>query len=429
MPDDVQTAVADDGQNALRADCANCFGLCCIALTLTASSDFAIDKEAGRPCPNLRDDFGCGIHARLRAKGFPGCTVYDCFGAGQKVSQQTYGGRDWRSYADHAAQMFQLFPVMRQLHELLWYLTEALARPEARSLHTELRRALEETERHTARPAVDFAALDVGGHRDQAAGLLRRTSGLVRATAPRRTKRNRAGAVLLGARLRGADLRGADLLGPARAPATPPTLTRCARPRRRMAGVETGVGRRHRAPRRPPHGPPLVAALEDHADVGAVPIAAHGGAQVLRAPTSHRRGVAELRVDLCRGGFDDDAVRYGHSAGHGATPRPRPSAIPLRAPHGPRDGGPGAPPYSPVGRMGSPAADIRSGRGPKAARRPTRRGRWSPQGNGGTTCACRPFECPCRSCPPDGEGCPTAPDATGPFWSPSPHGPLIEGAS
>ncbi|MER5820508.1 pentapeptide repeat-containing protein [Streptomyces californicus] len=213
MPDDVQTAVADDGQKTLRADCANCFALCCVALTLTASSDFAIDKEAGRPCPNLRDDFGCGIHARLRAKGFPGCTVYDCFGAGQKVSQQTYGGRDWRSSPDLAAQMFQVFPVMRQLHELLWYLTEALARPEARSLHTELRRALEETERHTARPAVDFAALDVGGHRDQVAALLRRTSGLVRATAPRRTKRYHAGADLFGARLRGADLRGADLRG------------------------------------------------------------------------------------------------------------------------------------------------------------------------------------------------------------------------
>jgi hypothetical protein len=27
------------------------------------SSDFAIDKPAGRACPNLQDDFRCGIHA------------------------------------------------------------------------------------------------------------------------------------------------------------------------------------------------------------------------------------------------------------------------------------------------------------------------------------------------------------------------------
>ncbi|MDQ0988624.1 pentapeptide repeat-containing protein [Streptomyces sp. V2I9] len=213
MPDAVPTAVADDRREALRADCANCFALCCVALTLTASSDFAIDKEAGRPCPNLEDDFRCGIHTRLRPRGFPGCTVYDCFGAGQKVSRETYEGRDWRSSPDLAAQMFQVFPVMRQLHELLWYLTEALARPEARPLHAELRRALEVTERHTARPAVDFAELDIAGHRDKVAALLQRTSELVRSTAPRRKKRNHRGADLIGARLRGADLRGADLRG------------------------------------------------------------------------------------------------------------------------------------------------------------------------------------------------------------------------
>lgn len=91
MPDEEPTTVPGDGRETLRADCANCFALCCVALTLTASSDFAIDKDAGRPCPNLQDDFRCGIHTRLRPKGFSGCTVYDCFGAGQKVSQETYG--------------------------------------------------------------------------------------------------------------------------------------------------------------------------------------------------------------------------------------------------------------------------------------------------------------------------------------------------
>ncbi|MFJ7415363.1 pentapeptide repeat-containing protein [Streptomyces sp. NPDC098077] len=213
MSDNEPTAVPGNGREALRADCTNCFALCCVALTLTASSDFAIDKDAGRPCPNLQDDYRCGIHTRLRPKGFSGCTVYDCFGAGQKVSQVTYGGRDWRSSTDLAAQMFQVFPVMRQLHELLWYLTEALTLPDARPLYAEIRRALEATERHTSRPAVDFAELDVAGHRDRVAELLLRTSELVRAAAPRRKKRNHRGADLIGARLRGADLRAADLRG------------------------------------------------------------------------------------------------------------------------------------------------------------------------------------------------------------------------
>ncbi|GAA2958167.1 hypothetical protein GCM10020227_26590 [Streptomyces flavovirens] len=130
MPDTDPTPPAIERAD-LRADCANCFGLCCVALTLTASADFAIDKDAGTPCRNLRDDFRCGIHTRLRTEGFPGCTVYDCFGAGQKISQHTYQGEDWRRRPDTARQMFQAFPVMRQLHELLWYLTEALTLPAA----------------------------------------------------------------------------------------------------------------------------------------------------------------------------------------------------------------------------------------------------------------------------------------------------------
>ena len=78
----------------LRADCRNCFGLCCVALTYARSADFAFVKERGIPCPNLQPDDRCGIHTDLRKKGSRGCAVYKCFGAGQKVSQVTYEGND-----------------------------------------------------------------------------------------------------------------------------------------------------------------------------------------------------------------------------------------------------------------------------------------------------------------------------------------------
>ncbi|MFD7943372.1 pentapeptide repeat-containing protein [Streptomyces sp. NPDC059744] len=201
------------GRAVLRADCANCFGLCCVALTLTRSADFAVNKDAGQPCHNLKDDFRCGIHTELRTQGFPGCTVYDCFGAGQKVSQETFDGQDWRQAPQTAQQMFQVFPVMRQLHELLWYLTEALTLRAARPLHGEIRRALETTERLTHVAPDAFADLDVAGHRDDVAALLLRTSELVRATVPRKKKRNHRGADLIAADLTGADLRLADLIG------------------------------------------------------------------------------------------------------------------------------------------------------------------------------------------------------------------------
>ncbi|MEU6764426.1 pentapeptide repeat-containing protein [Streptomyces sp. NPDC046853] len=204
--------VVGDERQDLRADCGSCFGLCCVALTFSKSADFPVDKAAGTPCTNLRQDFRCGIHQNLRQKGFSGCTVYDCFGAGQKVSQITYGGTDWRRDPDSARQMFDVFPVMRQLHELLWYLTEAIALPQARPIRAELRSALDKVDGLTRNAPAAVAETDVAAHREDVNVLLLRTSELVRAGIHRK-KKDRRGADLFGARLQGADLRGVTLRG------------------------------------------------------------------------------------------------------------------------------------------------------------------------------------------------------------------------
>ncbi len=111
---------------SLTADCQNCFALCCTALPFFRSADFAIDKPAGQPCPNLAADYRCRIHRDLKATGFDGCVSFDCFGAGQHVSQGTFGGISWREAEAEA--MFAAFDVMRQLHELLWYLADVRRR-------------------------------------------------------------------------------------------------------------------------------------------------------------------------------------------------------------------------------------------------------------------------------------------------------------
>ena len=206
------TAESDRRRLGLHADCANCFALCCVALNFTKSADFALDKPAGRPCLNLLEDDRCGIHARLRESGFSGCTVFDCFGAGQKVSQRTFHGVSWRQDPDTARRMFAAFPVMRQLHELLWYLTDALALPAAKPIHAQLRRALDQTDQLTHCDDQTVAGADVAALRDQINVLLTRASELARAEIPGR-KRNHRGADLIGARLAGADLRGANLRG------------------------------------------------------------------------------------------------------------------------------------------------------------------------------------------------------------------------
>ncbi|MDF2807801.1 MAG: hypothetical protein K0S43_2747 [Cellulosimicrobium sp.] len=215
----------------LRSDCARCTGLCCVGLHLVRSADFAIDKPAGTPCPNLRDDFGCGIHARLRESGFPGCVAYDCLGAGQRVTaavRSAHDGATWRDDPAAARDAFAALPVVTQLHELLWYLAEVLSLPAAAPVHDDARRALARTA-----PLADLApaallALDVGAVRRDVGPLIDRASALVRdaarAATHRATTRYRApgaavrrrlrpGADLLGADLRALDLTGTDLRG------------------------------------------------------------------------------------------------------------------------------------------------------------------------------------------------------------------------
>ncbi|WP_431681453.1 pentapeptide repeat-containing protein [Kitasatospora sp. KL5] len=196
----------------LRSDCSRCFGLCCVALPFAASADFAANKDAGTPCGNLKADFRCGIHTQLRDRGYRGCTVFECFGAGQKVSQITFGGDDWRQHPGSARQMFAVFPVVRQLQELLHYLAEGLTLPAARPVHPELRRAFDRTERLSLGSAEELTALDVPALRHEVNTLLLRVGELVRAGVPGRT-RNHRGADLIGARLKGANLRGANLRG------------------------------------------------------------------------------------------------------------------------------------------------------------------------------------------------------------------------
>ncbi len=214
LPDRHQPAASVSGGHrpSLRPDCERCFGLCCVAPAFSASADFAIDKDAGQACPNLRPDFRCSIHDRLRQRGFSGCAVYDCFGAGQQVAQVTFGGQDWRQTPAIAAQMFQVFAIVRQLHELLWYLSAALTLRPARSLHAELNLALGKTERLTHYSPAALVELDVSAHRRDVNTLLLRASELARAGTGLRQADLR-GADLTGKDLSGADLRGASLRG------------------------------------------------------------------------------------------------------------------------------------------------------------------------------------------------------------------------
>ena len=227
-------------RKSLTADCSQCFGLCCTALNIIASSDFPINKPAGSPCVNLQSDYGCKIHANLREKGFKGCTVFDCLGAGQIVSQVTFKGQSWRDNPEIGARMFRTFPVMEQIHEMIAYTAEALSYELPQALSEKLNVQLTELQNLTKRDADRLLSLDIVMYRFPLNELLSETSKYIRESLIGKisgTKKakdynheradwigkklsgqdlqalNLRGAYLIAADMRNADLRGADFIG------------------------------------------------------------------------------------------------------------------------------------------------------------------------------------------------------------------------
>jgi len=206
-------------RESLQADCQSCFGLCCTALNIAASSDFAINKAAGTPCPNLQSDFSCQIHHKLRDHGFKGCTVFDCLGAGQKVSQTTFHGQNWRQYPKISEKMFRVFPIMEQLYEMIAYVAEALSYKVDSSLFNKLHLQLEQLQRATELEADALLAIDIPNFRLPVNILLLETSEqirqslIVKISGKNSRKYDYRGADWMGKNLKSKDLRATDLRG------------------------------------------------------------------------------------------------------------------------------------------------------------------------------------------------------------------------
>jgi hypothetical protein len=109
--------------------------------------------------------------------------------------------------------MFAAFAMMRNLHELLYYLDEALTLRAPPGLRGELREARDGIEKLASGDADALLALDVTPLRAGVGDLLARVSELARAGQRSRRKRDRRGADLVGAALTGADLRGSNFRG------------------------------------------------------------------------------------------------------------------------------------------------------------------------------------------------------------------------
>lgn len=210
-------------EESLKINCSKCFGFCCTALYFSKNDGFPVDKEGGKPCVNLMEDFKCKIHNDLTKKGLKGCIAYDCLGAGQKVASVTYNGHSFRENKELAKEMFDVFIIMTKLHEMLWYLNESLRLDIDNSLKSSIKDMLNKTLDVTNLDAKSLLSFDLEFHRDNVNILLEKVSEFIRRKAQKGNKPNFKCKKMIGGRknligqnlckqnLVGADFRGAEL--------------------------------------------------------------------------------------------------------------------------------------------------------------------------------------------------------------------------
>lgn len=125
-----------DHRARLRGDCARCQGLCCVSLPFDRCESFAFAKPADVPCRHLAPSFRCAIHPELAVRGQAGCAAYDCYGAGQRITQELFAGVSWQRDAGERAELLAAFRRLTRVHALRWLLHEserlALSRPRRR---------------------------------------------------------------------------------------------------------------------------------------------------------------------------------------------------------------------------------------------------------------------------------------------------------
>ena len=93
----------------LRADCDRCCGLCCVVPDHLALQGFPFDKPAERSCTHLDGGHRCTIHEARPFHGYTACAGFDCFGAGQWITNTLFNGAHWTDSPDCARRMFAAY--------------------------------------------------------------------------------------------------------------------------------------------------------------------------------------------------------------------------------------------------------------------------------------------------------------------------------
>lgn len=193
----------------MKSDCSKCSGLCCTALFFSKMDGFPNDKASGQPCVNLLKDYRCKIHSQLEKQKMKGCIGYDCFGAGQHVTQAIYQGKAWNELPNQATEIFDVFIMVFQLYQIRYYLIEAMTLIPAQPLKESIQCLIDENIKMCHYRPDSILSLDLEQYRHKSNNILKQVCRLLQQSIHSENKKVPAN--LLGGNFKGRDMSGADL--------------------------------------------------------------------------------------------------------------------------------------------------------------------------------------------------------------------------
>ena len=164
---------------SLKPDCSQCSGLCCTALFFSEMDGFPENKQAGKPCFNLHKNFRCKIHGELEKRKMKGCIGYDCFGAGQQVTQTIYSGQTWQNTPGLAKEIYDVYIAVFQLYQIRYFLLEVMSINPAKMLRNNIKPLIEENEIICNSKPQDILKFHIENYRKKANVFLRQVCSLL----------------------------------------------------------------------------------------------------------------------------------------------------------------------------------------------------------------------------------------------------------
>lgn len=134
-----------------------------------------------------------------------GCLTYECFGAGQKVTQIYESRGNWSTNPKQRKEIYGMFLIMTQLYQMRWYLIQAHNINLSSEANEEIRLLIQENEQITALEPNRLLGYNLDTYREKTNKILKLIIEQIS------TPHNEKSKNFLGKNFKGKNLNGRDL--------------------------------------------------------------------------------------------------------------------------------------------------------------------------------------------------------------------------